>query len=160
MVRRILKWTAILFALVFVAAQFVPTDLTNPPVDESRNFKARLHVTPEVGAIISRSCYDCHSQQTRMPWYSRVAPMSWLLAEHVRDGRHAMDFSDWAAYDAEEQDLLLQNTCRVVKRGAMPIPSYLYMHRDAKLSDRDVQTLCDWTNSERQRLDAQQGAAK
>ena len=154
MVRKILKWAAIAVALVFVGIQFVPTRMTNAAVDESRTVGARLRVTPEVNAILARSCNDCHTQQTRFPWYSRVAPVSWLLDDHIREGRDHLNFSDWAAYDAEEQDLLLQNICRITRRGAMPIPSYLYIHRDAKLSEADVKTLCDWTNSERDRLEA------
>ncbi|MDT7604423.1 MAG: hypothetical protein QOF61_2420, partial [Acidobacteriota bacterium] len=79
----------------------------------------------------------------------------WLLANHIKDGRDHLNFSDWAAYDAEEQGIYLQNICRITKRGAMPIPSYLYIHRDAKLSPADVQTLCNWTQSESDQLDQQ-----
>ncbi|HEX8160928.1 MAG TPA: heme-binding domain-containing protein [Pyrinomonadaceae bacterium] len=156
MVRRILKWLAVVVAVVFVCIQFVRPRMTNAAIDGSRTVGARLRVTPEVGNILARSCNDCHSQQTRFPWYSRVAPVSWLLDDHIREGREHLNFSDWAAYDAEEQDLLLQNTCRLARRGAMPIPSYLYIHRDAKLSEADVKTLCDWTNAERERLGAKQ----
>jgi hypothetical protein len=153
-VRKILKWAAILVALVFVGIQFVPTQMTNAAVDESRTINARLRVTSEVNAILARSCNDCHTHQTRFPWYSRVAPVSWLLSDHIIEGRDHLNFSDWAAYDAEEQDLFLQNICRITRRGAMPISSYLYIHRDAKLSEADVKTLCDWTQSERDRLEA------
>ncbi|MDQ3908202.1 MAG: heme-binding domain-containing protein [Acidobacteriota bacterium] len=152
--RKVLKWAAIVVAALFVVAQFVPTGLGNSPVDQSRTIESRLSVPPRVGSILARSCNDCHTNQTRMPWYARVAPASWLLANHVRDGRRHLNFSDWASYDAEEQDLLLQNICRITKRGAMPIDSYLYIHRDAKLSQDDVTTLCNWTNAERDKLDA------
>jgi hypothetical protein len=152
--RKILKWAAVVVAALFVVAQFVPTGLGNSPVDQSRTVEARLNVPPQVESILARSCNDCHTQQTRLPWYARVAPASWLLANHVRDGRKRLNFSDWAAYDAEEQDLLLQNICRITKRGAMPVHSYLYIHRDAKLSDQDVTALCTWANAERDKLDA------
>jgi hypothetical protein len=152
--RKIIKWAVIVVALIFVGAQFVPNEMSNPPVDPSRTVEARLHVTPEVEAILARSCNDCHSQQTRFPWYSKVAPVSWTLAGDIRGGREHLNFSDWAAYDAEEQDLLLQNICRITKRGAMPLSNYLYIHRDAKLSERDVQTLCDWTKTERVQLES------
>jgi hypothetical protein len=154
LVRKILKWAVIAIALLFVGAQFVPTGMSNPPVDQSRIMESRLRVTPEVGAILARSCNDCHTQQTRYPWYSKVAPFSWLLASHIKEGRDHLNFSDWAGYDAEEQDLFLQNICRITRHGSMPISSYLYIHRDAKLSQADVQTLCDWTNAERDKLNA------
>ncbi|MDT7542678.1 MAG: hypothetical protein QOE33_2582 [Acidobacteriota bacterium] len=155
MLRKILKWSVIAIALLFVVAQFLPTGLGNSPVDQSRTIEARLKVPAPVESILSRSCNDCHTQQTRMPWYSHVAPVSWLLANHVRDGRKQLNFSDWASYDSEEQDILLQNICRLTKRGSMPINSYLYIHRDAKLSQADVQTLCDWSQVERDKLNAQ-----
>jgi hypothetical protein len=154
MLRKILKLSVIVLASLFLVAQFVPTGLGNSPVDASRTIEARLQVPAPVESILTRSCNDCHTQQTRMPWYSHVAPASWLLANHVRDARHSMNLSDWASYDSEEQDIFLQNICRLTKRGAMPISSYLYIHRDAKLSPADVQTLCDWTNAERDRLNA------
>lgn len=154
MVSKILKRAAIAVALIFICIQFKHPQMTNAAVDESRSMESHLRVTPEVRAILARSCNDCHTQRTRFPWYSRVAPFSWMLADHIREGRGHLDFSDWAAYDDEEQDLHLQNICRITRRGAMPIPSYLYMHRDAKLSQADVKTLCDWANAERDRLQA------
>jgi hypothetical protein len=152
--RKVLKWVVVVVALLFVGVQFVPTGMSNSPVDQTRTLEAHVHVTPEVEAILARSCNDCHTQQTRYPWYSKVAPFSWLLASHIKEGRDHLNFSDWASYDAEEQGINLQNICRITKRGAMPINSYLYIHRDAKLSDADVQTLCNWTNAEGDKLDA------
>jgi hypothetical protein len=153
--RKIVKWIVIIVAVLFVCAQFYRPAMTNAAIDPSRTMEAHQHVTPEVEAILARSCNDCHTNQTRFPWYSKVAPFSWLLASHIRDGRDHLNFSDWASYDSEEQDLLLQNICRITKRGAMPISSYLYIHRDAKLSAADVTTLCNWTQSERDRLNKQ-----
>lgn len=154
MLRKILKLSVIVLASLFLIVQFVPTGLGNSSVDPSRTIEARLQVPAPVESILTRACNDCHTQQTRMPWYSHVAPASWLLANHVRDARHSMNLSDWASYDSEEQDIFLQNICRLTRRGAMPISSYLYIHRDAKLSPADVQTLCDWTNAERDKLNA------
>ena len=152
MLRKILKWVAILIALVFVGIQFIRPDRTNAAVDETRTLQARTRVTPEVETILARSCNDCHSERTRYPWYSQIAPASWFLDGHIREGRREMNFSDWASYDEEEADILLQKICGEVKHGAMPLPSYLIIHRDAKLTPRDVQTLCDWSSAERQRL--------
>lgn len=156
MVSKILKWTAIIVAVVFICIQFKRPQMANAAVDPSRSMESHLRLTPEVKTILARSCNDCHTQQTRFPWYSHVAPFSWMLADHIREGRDHLNFSDWAAYDAEEQDLYLQNICRITRHGSMPLPSYLYIHRDAKLSETDVKTLCDWTQAERDRLYAKQ----
>lgn len=150
--RRLLKIAAVALALLFAGAQFVRPERAGAPVDGSRTLEARAQVPAEVRSILARSCNDCHTQQTRWPWYSHVAPASWFLAEHVRDGRRMMNFSDWARYPPRDADFLLAAACREAKRGTMPLPSYTLVHRDARLSPRDVRALCDWAQSERQRL--------
>jgi hypothetical protein len=152
---KILKWTAIALAVIFAALQFIRPARTNPPVDEARTLQAHSSLTPEVAAILNRSCNDCHSNQTRWPWYSNVAPVSWFVINHVNDGRRQMNFSDWAQYDRSEQENYLRKICREVKSGDMPIHSYLWLHGDAKLSAEDVKILCDWANAESQRLSSE-----
>lgn len=131
-------------AALAVAAvlQLVPVARTNPPVtsevDAPRNVKA----------ILERSCYDCHSNRTRWPWYSRVAPVSWLVARDVRLGRRELNFSEWPAFDFEEQDDLMAHIAKQVERGRMPLPIYLTMHAGAKLSAADRRTLVAWAKGE------------
>jgi Haem-binding domain len=152
LLRKILKWTAIVLAVIFAGLQFIRPARTNPPFDESRTIQARTRITPEVAGLLDRSCNDCHSNQTRWPWYSNIAPASWFVVNHVNVGRKEMNFSDWAQYDARQQAGLLKEMCHEAKIGAMPLTSYLRLHHDAKLSSEDVKALCDWTNDESQRL--------
>jgi hypothetical protein len=149
---KILKWVAIVLAVIFAGMQFIRPARTNPPVDESRTIQAQAHVAPETAAILDRSCNDCHSNQTRWPWYTNVAPVSWFVIGHVNDGRRQMNFSDWAQYSTDDQQGYLKKICREVKSGGMPLPSYLWLHHEAKLSSEDVRVLCDWTSTESQRL--------
>ena len=151
-VRKILKWAAIALAMTFVALQFIRPARTNPPVDESRTIQKHTQITPEVASILDRSCNDCHSNQTRWPWYSNVAPISWFVIDHVNVGRRELNFSDWAQYSLEDQTGLLKKMCREVTEGEMPMKSYLRMHGEAVLSADDVKTLCDWAARESQRL--------
>jgi hypothetical protein len=151
-VRKLLRWIVIVLAGLFVVMQLIRPARTNPPVDESRTISAHTQLTPEAAAILNRSCNDCHSNQTRWPWYTNVAPVSWFVINHVNDGRRQMNFSDWAQYDRSEQENYLKKICREVKSGDMPIHSYLWLHGDAKLSSEDVKVLCDWANNESQRL--------
>ncbi|MDQ3817446.1 MAG: heme-binding domain-containing protein [Acidobacteriota bacterium] len=146
--QRALKWTAVsLFGAVAVL-QFIRPARTNPPVDQARTIQALAHVTPEVAGILDRSCNDCHTNQTRWPWYSQIAPVSWKVAGDVNEGRDHMNLSDWAQYSRSEQESLLRHICREVKDGTMPLRSYLWMHADAKLSTEDVKTLCDWASKQ------------
>ena len=150
--RKILKWMAIVLASIFVGIQFVRPAKTNPPVDQSQTIEAHTQITPQVAAILDRSCNDCHSNKTRWPWYSNVAPASWLVIDDVNEARKAMNLSEWSRRDPDRQSKKLQQICDEVTDGAMPLGSYTPLHPGSKLSAADVQTLCDWANGERQRM--------
>lgn len=153
-----LKRAVIALAIIFAAAQFIRPSMTNPPVDESRTLRAKTQVSPEVHAIMERSCNDCHSNKTTWPWYSQIAPTSWYLSFHVNEGRTELNLSDWAAYDTREATHKLEEICEEVKAGEMPMKSYLLIHPSANLSDADKQALCNWTEQERARLAAPQAS--
>ena len=149
---KILKWMAIVVAIIFAGLQFIRPARTNPPVDESRTIQSHARITPEVARILDRSCNDCHSNQTRWPWYSNVAPVSWFVINHVNVGRKEMNLSDWAQYSQDDRQHFLKKICMEVNSGQMPLSSYLRLHQEAKLSSEDVRTLCDWASAESQRL--------
>ncbi|HSP16890.1 MAG TPA: heme-binding domain-containing protein [Thermoanaerobaculia bacterium] len=143
------KWILLVIVAVFMVIQVVRPDLTNPPVNP-RN--AIQNVPPNVQAILQRSCYDCHSSQTRWPWYAQVAPLSWLLKHDVDEGRQELSFSEFATYSPKKAARKMQKACEEVKGGDMPLMQYLPLHPDARLSDADRQTLCTWATAEQQRL--------
>lgn len=149
-----LKRVVIIIAILFVVAQAIRPSMTNPPVDESRTLKAKTQITPEVYAIMERSCNDCHSNKTVWPWYSQISPISWYQARHVDQGRRELNISDWARFDNRRATRKLDEICEQVKTGEMPLSSYLLLHPSAKLSDADKQALCNWTEQERARLAA------
>lgn len=153
---KILKWSAMVMLVLFAAAQFVRPARTNPPIEEMRAAQARLQMPSEVQAVLRRACYDCHSNETRWPWYSNVAPVSWFVTDHVDHGRRHLNFSDWAqaGRHTEKQDVTAQldEIRKEVEGRNMPLDSYLILHPDAKLSDGDIKVICDWAVSERQRL--------
>lgn len=151
-VQKILKWAAIVLAMIFVALQFIRPARTNPPIDEARTILKHTQITSEVASILDRACNDCHSNQTRWPWYSNISPVSWFVAGHVNEGRREMNFSDWAQYSTQQQVGLLKEMCSEVKAGAMPMKSYLRLHGEATLTPEDVKTLCDWAARESERL--------
>jgi hypothetical protein len=138
--------------LALITIQFFGPEKTNPAIDEAKTILANAPMPPEVSAIITRACYDCHSHQTRWPWYSHVAPVSWFVIGHVNDGRRHLNFSEWAAYDPKRMKRKLEEIKEEVEDGAMPLPAYLPLHPEAKLSPEEVQALSAWTIAERQRL--------
>jgi hypothetical protein len=144
-VSRILKRTLLVLAGLLVVAQFVGPRRTNPPTNPARRLSTQVKIPADVNAILSRSCANCHSNETRWPWYAYVAPMSWSVIGHVRDGRDHMNFSSWPT-SPEEGIELLDSVCQEVKRKRMPLASYTWIHWSAKLSDEDRKLLCRWAN--------------
>ena len=139
--RKLARLTSILFAFIFLGMQFVPT-ATTPKTSAVTGPRMVEVINPQVGAILDRSCQDCHSSRTTWPWYSRVAPVSWIVSKHISEGREMLDFSEWANQPHSADDRML--ICDAVSDGRMPLPEYTLMHRNAKLSKRDVELICGW----------------
>ena len=146
--KKVLKWSVVVLALVFVGAQFYRPDRTNPAVDERKTMRANTQMTPEVAAIFERSCKDCHSSETTWPWYSNVSPVSWFLKNHIDEGRRELSFSEWATYPKRKRERKLHEMCEQVESGQMPLSSYLPLHPSARLSDDDKRVICEWTKLE------------
>ncbi len=138
---RRLKQAGVVLVIVFAAAQIVRPDRTNPATDVRRTIQARVTTASGLGPVLDRSCRDCHSNRTVWPWYTRIAPVSWAMAYGVRAGRKAVNFSEWAAYQPEEQQRLLADSCQDASTGKMP-GAWTLLHPEAKLSTRDIDTIC------------------
>ena len=137
--RRLIRWCAAGALLLLLLMQLVPAERTNPPVISD------IDAPAEIREILRRSCYDCHSHETRWPWYSYVAPMSWFVVDHVDAGRADLNFSDWPVFDFEAQDLAFEDIGQQIEQGEMPLTSYLLLHPSARLSDDDKRRLLRWS---------------
>jgi len=147
---KVTQWVLLSCLVLLIAAQAVRPDRTNPASPPGASLLPKA--TPEVAAILNRACRDCHSNETRWPWYTSVAPTSWFVVNHVNHAREHFNYSQWTSIDEDEQDKLLGSMCSLAERGRMPLPSYLLLHRDATLSPADVRTLCAWTEKMRDML--------
>ena len=136
-----LKQAAVVFVVVLAAAQFIRPDRTNPATDVSRTIDAHVGTGSELVALLDRACSDCHSNATVWPWYTQVAPLSWLMAHAVTEGRKAVNFSEWSGYSPSQQRTLLSVSCDDASTGRMP-GAWTLIHRDARLSSHDVETIC------------------
>jgi hypothetical protein len=139
--RRILKWVGMGLLAAFVAIQFVPVERDNPPVEQD------VEAPPEVREVLRRACYDCHSNETVWPWYSRVAPASWLAVRDVRKGREELNFSTWNRLSTRERVEAVRESWEEVDAGEMPPWFYLPPHPDARLSAGDLEILRVWATS-------------
>lgn len=135
------KWPKRLGAGGFVIAillQFVPVARVNPPD------RGRTEAPSEVQAALRRACYDCHSNETRWPWYSSVAPLSFLIARDVNEGRRELNFSLWSQYNERRKSRKLKEIAEQVEKGKMPQWYYVALHPDAKLSVIERELIIKW----------------
>lgn len=148
------KWL-ILPALLLVIQVFRP-DRTNPRTAAELSLIGSSAAPPEVHQILSSACLNCHSNQTVWPWYSHVAPFSWLIADDVKRGRLDLNFSEWNRYEAGEKSHLLEEMAEILREGDMPPWSYRLAHSEARLSESEVATLTRWAEAERRKLSGKQ----
>ena len=137
--RHVLRWLVVGLAVVFIIIQFVPVNRTNPPIEGDFRPPAK------VVSVLRRACYDCHSNETVWPWYSRVAPVSWVIARDVHEGRAALNFSTWNRLSAKKQAEAIHESWKEVAEGEMPTWFYVALHPEARLSPADQSVLQEWS---------------
>jgi len=121
---------------VIVVIQFFKPQFTNPNVDN----KIALHADEKVMVLLKQACYDCHSNETIYPWYHNIAPVSWVMKDHIDEGREAINFSTWANINADIRLKRIKRAKQLVDNGLMPLGSYAWMHK-VHLNQADKETL-------------------
>lgn len=150
-----MKWWHYLLsvlALVFLGIQFVPNDLPEVELQNSGDIILSGIVNEEVAGLLKNSCYDCHSNESKYPWYSHIAPSSWLVTKDIREGREELNFSNWGNLDLMEQLGKLDDIVEEVGNGNMPMGIYTVMHSSAKLSDAQRELIITWAEETMDKL--------
>ena len=155
MFKKLFKIIIIILIGGFIVIQFFrperysTTEITNDDITKV------LDVPGNVQGLLKRSCYDCHSNQTYWPWYSEIAPISWLIADDVNGGRSKFNFSEWGKLSVSKQSTKLQKICdkingdeSKIEGEPMPLPKYLILHKDKVLSKAEKEILCNWANTQ------------
>lgn len=139
-------------ALVCVAIPFVTGSKLNPLPANAVGIEQRLKVPADIQGLLRRSCFDCHSNETRWPLYSRVWPMSSLVEADVKNGRKTMNFSEWPSFEQHREARraagLLLAACAAIQAKEMPLRPYLAMHPEAKFTAGEQSRFCAWTTSQ------------
>jgi len=138
------KLVLIVLVLVFIGIQFVPNELPPTQTNNPGDIIQSGIVSQEITALLKTSCYSCHSNETVYPWYSHVAPSSWLVAKDVREGRKELNFSDWQENDMFKKLGLLDDISAEVGEGRMPMGIYTLMHPSAKLTNAQRELIVAW----------------
>lgn len=141
-------------ALVLLALQLFQPQPPRTVLPGDGAMSDHVSVPDDVEALLRRACYDCHSDETRWPWYSRVAPLSWLIVRDVQHGRSNLDFSSWSTDPVREPtpDQRLRWMCEDIEEGEMPPDLYTLAHPEARLDEADQQLICSWTAQARRSL--------
>ena len=147
--KRVFTFKRILIALllIFILIQFFRIDKTNPESDPSKDFITITNPPDEIKDMLKESCYDCHSHESKYPWYTNIAPISWWVKHHINEGREHLNFSIWGDYSEKKANHKLEECYEEVEEGEMPMSSYLIMHSHAGLSEQEIDQMVEWFKS-------------
>lgn len=140
--KKILKYIGILLLVGLVVIQFIRPDKNNGGLEGITAFKSDTKPSEEVFMVLKQNCFDCHSDETKYPWYAEIAPISYWLADHVKHGKGDFNMSAWDSYSTKKKDHKLEELIEEVEEGKMPLDSYTWVH--GKLSKDDQELLIQW----------------
>ncbi len=130
-----MKKILIVLLVAFILIQFFRIDQTNPSVNKSVDFLTVKKTPQPIADNIRNACYDCHSNETKYPWYTNIQPVAWFMKAHIENGRKHLNFSTFATYEPKKQAHKMQEAAEELERGGMPLESYLLAHSEAKLTE-------------------------
>lgn len=149
---KITKIIALILLIGFVGIQFVSTDLNQSDTVPKTDFLLVNNTQEDISAILQESCYDCHSNNTRYPWYNKVQPAAWFLENHIKDGKEELNFNEWDTYSNRRKNSKLKSIISQVKDDEMPLASYTLIHKDAKLSKSEKTLIIDYMKNLKENL--------
>ena len=143
---KVLKIIAIILLLTFVGIQFIPTTRNHSDIVPATDLMETYNVPEQVEVIFKTSCYNCHSNNTIYPWYNKIQPVSWIMEGHIKEAKAELNFNEFGSYSERRQKSKFKSILSQIKDGEMPLESYTWMHREAKLSENEKMALEDWIN--------------
>jgi hypothetical protein len=133
--------------VAFVGIQFVPTERNQNDTIPATDFMMVNVVPNNIQDKLQGSCYDCHSNNTKYPWYNKVQPVAWFLENHIKEGKAELNFSEWDTYSSRRKTSKLRSIIKQIESSEMPLDSYTMIHRDASFSDQDKQMVIQWVTN-------------
>lgn len=142
-----LKRILIALLIIFIAIQFIRPAKNRSEGINTKDISTKYSVPDSIQAILKVACYDCHSNNTRYPWYAEIQPVAWWLNNHIKDGKRGLNFSEFTSYRIKKQFHRLDDINELVKKNEMPLSSYTLLHTDAKLTEREKLAIVTWTEA-------------
>ena len=154
MLKKVLKRTFQILLLAFVVIQFFRPAKNKAEGISNKDISKIYAVPADVSTILKTSCYDCHSNNTVYPWYAEIQPVAWWLNKHIADAKKDLNFSEFAGYSIRRKYRKFEEINDLVKKDEMPLDSYLWIHKYAKLNEQQKLTLANWVTSLRDTIKA------
>ena len=146
---KIIKKTLWFLLIVLIIAQFFGPEKNQGDMASIDTFLSETNPSDEVKMILKETCYDCHSDVTRYPWYNNITPVNYWLNGHVEHGKEELNFSKWSAYSIKRKNHKLEEVIELVESKEMPLPSYTWTHKEAKLTDAQIMAVKEWAEQVR-----------
>jgi hypothetical protein len=150
--KRGIKLAGLLLLAVLIVFQFFRPEKNQAGSEQEYDLLQVSDVPDSLATILRASCYDCHSNHTNYPWYSRISPVSWYLDKHIREGKEDLNLSEYGLLDKAEKIGVMSDIYDAVEAGTMPLQSYMVIHGEARLSPEEMDALLDWADGESLRL--------
>ncbi len=149
---KLFKTILIVLLVILIIIQFFHPKKNIATIKSPTDIASLYQVPQNVGTILNKACYDCHSNNTRYPWYANIQPIAWWLDDHIQEGKHELNFNGFAAYPLRKQYHKLEEVSEELEEGHMPLSSYTFIHSDARLTNQEKSTLNSWVNSIRNEM--------
>lgn len=146
---KILKSILLVLLVIFIVAQFFGPDRNESSTASFDVFLNDTNPPKDVKYVLTETCFDCHSDHTRYPWYDKITPVNYWLADHVNEGKEHFNISKWDDYSTKKKDHKLEELIEMVEAKEMPLPSYTYTHSEAKLTDEQIASVLNWAKQVR-----------
>lgn len=143
---KLIKFVLLPLLVAFGILQFFRGEYPEARLENPADIHQSVEISSEVSGLLRAACYDCHSMETNYPWYSKIAPISWTIIQHIREGREELNFSEWENMSRRSRVKMLKETAEEIEEQGMPHPQYLRAHPEARLTDVQRQLLIDWAN--------------
>lgn len=146
---KVLKKISLVLLIVFAGIQFIATSYNQSEGVLETDFFKTFDAPRDIQNLFETSCYDCHSNNTKYPWYNKIQPLSWILEGHIKEGKEELNFSEFGAYSKRKQKSKLKSMISQIEDDEMPLLSYTIIHWKATLSEKDKTIIINWVEQQK-----------
>lgn len=136
----------VILLVIFILIQFYPTERPSVKLDNPNDLIATNTIPANIASKLKAACYDCHSNESRFPWYESFAPIKWMVYDHINEAREELNFSNWNTLSTDDKADILDDISSIVLEGEMPIKGYIILHSEANLSEAEREEIANWAD--------------